>query len=176
MTLQIEIVSQEALTPAQQQAIVDLCSLAYQHPFAETLAQFEQRTHVLAWHDNQLVSHALWIPRQLLYNDLPLASAYVEAVATHPEHEGRGYASALLRRLAEAIAPAYQIGALSPSDPAFYSRLGWELWRGPLFMLQNGALVATPDDEAMILRLPQTPAELSLEGRLTAEWREGDVW
>lgn len=176
MTLRIEIVAQEALTSAQQQAIVDLCSLAYQQPFADVIEQFQQRTHVLAWLGNQLVSHALWIPRRLLYNDTPLASAYVEAVATHPEHEGRGYASALLRRLAEAIAPAYQIGALSPSDPAFYSRLGWELWRGPLFMLKNGELVETPDDEAMILRLPQTPADLNIEGKLTAEWREGDVW
>lgn len=176
MKLQIDILPQDVVTPAQQQTIVDLCSLAYQHPFAEVIEQFQQRTHVLAWHDGQLVSHALWIPRRLFYNDKPIESAYVEAVATHPEHQGHGYASALLRCLAEAISPLYQIGALSPSDPAFYSRLGWELWRGPLFMLKNGELVETPDDSAMILRLPQTPADLDIEGRLAAEWRIGDVW
>jgi len=70
---------------------------------------------------------------------------------------------------------AYDIGALSPSDPAFYARLGWELWRGPLAVATDAGITPTPDEEVMILRLPKTPP-LDLHGTLVAPWRPGDVW
>ena len=70
---------------------------------------------------------------------------------------------------------AYDIAALSPSDPAFYARLGWELWRGPLAVATDAGITPTPDEEVMILRLPKTPP-LDLHGTLVAPWRPGDVW
>jgi GNAT superfamily N-acetyltransferase len=173
-SLQIKIFPYASLTQSLYRAILALCTRAYGDGFSEILALFEDPTHVVAELDGELVSHALWIPRILTYNGAPLLSAYVEAVATEPRYQGRGYASAVLRALAEAIT-AYDIGALSPSDPGFYARLGWESWRGPLAVATADGITPTPDEDVMILRLPKTPP-LDLRGMLVAPWRPGDIW
>jgi aminoglycoside 2'-N-acetyltransferase I len=171
----IAVIAQQELSPLQRAEIVELCSQAYQEDFSSIVQlPYDRPFHVLAYANGDLVSHALWFTRILNYNGIPLRSAYIEAVATQPAYQGRGYASMLLRSLASAIA-SYDIGALSPSDPAFYSRLGWELWRGDLFAVTDVDTVATPEYRVMILRLPRTPA-LDLTGNLAAPWREGDIW
>jgi aminoglycoside 2'-N-acetyltransferase I len=82
----------------------------------------------------------------------------------------------LLRALVPLLAD-YDVGALSPSDPAFYERLGWELWRGPLSVRTATGLEASDSEEqAMILRLPRTPEALDLTAPLSVEWRPGDAW
>jgi len=53
--------------------------------------------------------------------------------------------------------------------------LGWELWRGPLYIRTAEGPLATPSAEVMILKLPRTPP-LDLEAALSAEWREGELW
>ena len=79
-----------------------------------------------------------------------------------------------MRRLAREIAN-YDLGALSTGTPEFYAPLGWEPWRGPLYVRQDGEARPTPDEEIMILRLPGTPP-LDLEAPLSCDWREGEVW
>jgi len=172
--LHIAIIARKDLTARQNAEITSLCSRAYGEDFSSILPLFDHPTHILAYANGDLVSHALWITRPLDYNDTRLQSAYVEAVATEPAQQGRGYASALLRRLASAITP-YDIGALSPSDPVFYTRFGWEVWRGPLYVATAAGSYPTPDDVVMILRLPRTPP-IDLQGKLTAPWRAGDIW
>jgi aminoglycoside 2'-N-acetyltransferase I len=169
------IIAQKDLNTTQRAEIVELCSRAYSEDFS-SIVQLpdDQPVHSLAYLNGNLVSHALWFTRLLDYNGIPLQSAYVEAVATEPAYQGRGYASILLRHLARAIT-AYDIGALSPSDPAFYARLGWELWRGSLFVAAEAEIAPTPEYRVMILRLPRTPP-LDLGGSLTAPWREGEIW
>ncbi len=103
-----------------------------------------------------------------------LRTAYVEAVATGQEYQGRGFATAVMKGVA-AWTGDYDLGALSPFDVAYYERLGWELWRGPLAIRTGNGLLPTPDEEAMILRLAGTP-NLDLSSRLTAEWRNGELW
>jgi GNAT superfamily N-acetyltransferase len=175
----IEVLSRGALTPARYDAILALCTRAYEEPFAEYLAPFGDATHVLATVDGELVSHAMWVPRTLTHRGTPLRCAYVEAVATEPTRQRRGHATRVLRALADAITD-FELGALSPSDAAFYARLGWEPWRGPLAVAtgdvaSGDAVTPTPDEEVMILRLPRTPA-LDLDGPLVAPWRPGEVW
>ncbi len=60
-----------------------------------------------------------------------LTTAYVDAVATLPVYQLRGYASAVMRGLAEGI-DDYEIACLQTDRVDFYARLGWEVWRGPL--------------------------------------------
>jgi aminoglycoside 2'-N-acetyltransferase I len=172
--LRIAIVAREDLPPRQHAEIAALCSRAYGEDFSSILPLFDHPTHILAYINGNLVSHALWITRPLDYNGTRLQSAYLEAVATEPTQQGRGYASTLLRRVASAIV-SYDIGALSPSDPAFYTRLGWEVWRGPLYVATKAGNYRTPDETVMILRLPRTPP-IDLQGTLAAPWREGDIW
>lgn len=163
------------LAGQQRQAIIDLCTHAYEEDFSSIFEALPGAVHVLGYHGGLLVSHAAWVTRWLQPAGLPpLRTAYVEAVATHPAHQGKGYASAVMRHLASQL-DDYDLAGLSPSDPAFYARFGWELWRGPLAIRTDGGLLQTPDEQVMVLRLPRTPA-LDLAAALTAEWRPGELW
>lgn len=174
--MQVEIVESAALTTGQRDAIVTLCTQAYEEPFGPYLADIGPGVHLLGRVDGQLVSHVMWVSRTLYVDDArPLQAAYVEAVATLPREQGNGYATRLMHAVPPLI-DAYDLGALSPSDEAWYARLGWEMWRGPLSVWRQGMLVATPDDEVMILRLPRTPAVLNVRAPMACDWRPGEVW
>jgi len=172
--LRIAVVPDTSLSPELYQEIVALCTHACGEDFAGILSLFAGATHVLGYLGDELVSHALWIPRTLTYNGMPLRCAYVEAVATEPRHQGHGYASAVLRALAAEISD-YDLGALSPAEPVFYTRLGWEKWCGPLAVFTLEGMIPTPDEDLMILRLPNTPP-LDLYGTMVAPWRAGEIW
>lgn len=163
------------LSPALRREILALCSRAFEIDYAPYLATFAEPTHVLAFLQGRLVSHALWITRWLQQGEGPLLrTAYVEGMVTEPALQGRGYGTAVMRRLAQEI-QGYDLGALSTSSVGFYARLGWELWRGPLFVRTAQGLKPCPEDRAMILRLPRTPP-LDIEGPLSVEWRPLEVW
>lgn len=170
-----EIIPAHALTSEQRQTILDLCTAAYAEDFRPYLDLMGDATHVIASVDGQWVSHAAWVTRWLQPAGYPLLrTAYVEAVATLPAYQERGLGSAVLRQLAAAIA-GFDLGSLSPSDPAYYVRLGWVLWQGPLAIRTDQGLLDTPGERVMILYLPHTPA-LDITSLLTAEWREGELW
>lgn len=81
-----------------------------------------------------------------------------------------------MRRLASEIADEYVIACLETERTAFYSRLGWEVWRGPLAGRDEHGLVPTPDQTGvMILQLGKTPA-LDLDRELTIECQPGRIW
>ena len=118
------------------------------------------------------------LERALQCGDGPaFKTAYVEAVATHSLHRREGYATTIMQRLQAEISRSFELGALSPSDIAFYERLGWELLEGPLFIRSSDGFMPSPkDEEVMVLRLPNTPTSLNVKSRLSAEWREMDLW
>ena len=122
-----------------------------------------------------MVSHAMWVTRWLQAgNQPPLRTAYVEMVATEPQFQGRGLASAVMRRLATAI-DDFEMGGLCPAEPMLYTKLGWVFWQGPLFIRTGEGLLSTTETQIMILRLSKTPP-LDLTLPLSAEWREGELW
>jgi aminoglycoside 2'-N-acetyltransferase I len=163
------------LSEQERYEVVALCSRAFETDYGAFLPTFIDATHILARRQGALVSHALWVTRWLQPEGLPpLRTAYVEAVATEEAYRGRGYATAVMQRLALEIKD-FELGGLSPAEQQLYSRLGWELWRGPLFIRTAGELMATPGEVIMVLRLPQTP-NLDLDAALSAEWREGELW
>jgi aminoglycoside 2'-N-acetyltransferase I len=172
--LTIQIIDGAGLPAATRAEIVRLCTAAYGEDFEPYLI-YPSPVHVLGYLGEALVSHAMWVTRWLQAGAAaPLRTAYVEAVATDPACQGRGYASAIMRRLAAEVVD-FDLAALSPSDEAFYARLGWERWRGPLAIRAAHGILATPDEEAMVLRLPATPP-LDLGAPLSAEWRDGELW
>jgi len=174
--LQIEIIQGPELTRDKRDNIITLCSHAFEENFEPLYNTFPNPTHLLGYQVERLVSHALWVTRWLQVDNNPvLCTAYVEAVATKKEYRTRGYATAIMNRLAQEIQD-YELGALSPFSVAYYERLGWELWRGPLYIRTDTGRVRTPrDGDVMILRTPNTPS-LDLYAPLSAEWREGELW
>ena len=101
-------------------------------------------------------------------------TTYIEMVATAKAYRNRGFATLVMKRLADEIRD-FDLGALSPFSVAYYKSLGWQLWEGPLFVRIGPGVIHTPQEEVMIFRLPQTP-KLDLNEALSAEWREGELW
>lgn len=175
--VQIQIRRNDQLSRPERAQLVDLCTAAYEEEFSGYFDLLPPDTmHVVLSLDGEPISHAAWVTRWLQAGQAPLLrTAYVESVATLPGYQRQGYGARVMRQLQSLIVD-YDLGGLSPSEPAFYEKLGWEMWRGPLFIRADGALLPTPDEQVMILRLPATPPALDLTAALSAEWREGEVW
>lgn len=133
--------------------------------------------HWLAEVDGAIVSHASVVSRRLEAGDRVLRTGYLEAVATSPAFERRGYGSMVVRAAGRYLLPRFELGALSTPVPGFYLRLGWEPWLGPTSVRTPDGPRRTEDDDGSIfvLRTPTTPP-LSLDGPLVCDWRSGDVW
>ena len=160
---------------AERAAIIALCEAAFDEPFDRLFDLLPGSRHLLVHVGDRLVSHGCWVTRWLQPTGLPaLRTAYVEAVATFPECEGRGYGTLVMARIAEETG-RYDLRALSPAVPEFYARRGWEVWRGPTAIRADGGLLATPGEEIMIARTARTPP-LDLDATISAEWREGELW
>jgi aminoglycoside 2'-N-acetyltransferase I len=171
----IQVCKGKDLLAEQLAEVYSLCSQAYEVDFKPILDSFLDPTHVLIYIDNILVSHALWITRWLQVDHLlMLRTAYVEAVATHPDFQRRGLGTRVMRAI-QAEIQEFDLGGLSPSDDRWYAKLGWERWQGPLFIRKKKKLLPTPGEDVMILRLPRTP-KLDLTTPLSAEWRHGELW
>ncbi len=134
-------------------------------------------THWLAEVDGAIVSHASVVSRRLEAGDRALRTGYLEAVATMPAFERRGYGSMVVRAAMKYLMPRFELGALSTSVPGFYLRLGWQPWRGPTSVRAASGVERTEDDDGgiFILRTPSTPP-LTLDEPLICDWRSGDVW
>jgi aminoglycoside 2'-N-acetyltransferase I len=175
MELRLEVIQASHLTSKQLAAIHALCNQAYEEDLTPLFATFIDATHVLGYYGKSIESHAMWVTRWLQAGDNPpMRTAYVEMVATGPSFQRRGFATAVMRRLADEISD-FDLGGLCPAEPELYAKLGWVFWRGPLFIRTPERVIITPDERVMILRLPNTPA-LDLELPLSAEWREGELW
>ena len=174
--MEIRVVPGDQLGATREQVFA-LCERAYLQDLRAIPGTFDSPTHVLGIVGGTVVSHALWITRWVAPGtSAPLRTAYVEWVATDPVYQRRGYASAIMRTLIGAIED-FQLAALSTWDSgqSLYARLGWESWRGPLFIRGPAGLLATPGETVMVHRLARSP-ELCLDDSLSAEWREGELW
>lgn len=195
----IERVSTGDLRPRVLGALVDLWAEAYREDLSRYFEDIGHGVHFIGRRGTDVVSHAMWVERKLYPQGLPpLRSAYVELVATRVAEQGKRFATAVMERVADEMRP-FDIGALSPAVPRFYERLGWEMWRGPLFVRGGDVPPApnsiatpdavltiktpdavltteTPDEFVMVLRTPNTPAELDLSAPLAVDWRRGEVW
>ncbi|HKY53735.1 MAG TPA: GNAT family N-acetyltransferase [Anaerolineales bacterium] len=173
--LKLEVVHANQLTSQQLAEIHALCNRAYGKDLGYLFRTFTDTTHVIGQWGSAIVSHAMWVTRWLQPgNQAPLRTAYIEMVATEPQFQHRGFATAVMHQLANAIHD-YELGGLCPAEPALYAKLDWVFWQGPLFIRTPDGLLSTPEENIMILLLPKTPP-LDLTLPLSAEWREGELW
>lgn len=175
----VTMLATEDLNAAQRSAIVDVCVAAHEDDeFRKLFTTYipSGGRHFLAHRGQELVSHAVVTTRWAQPEGQPLLeTAYVDAVSTLPMHQGRGYASATMNRLAAEIGD-YEIACLQTDLHGFYERLGWEVWRGPLAGRSEHGLVPTPEQRGvMVLRLARTPS-LDLDKQLTIERQPHRIW
>jgi len=167
----------EDLNTETRASIIHVCRIAHQKDDFIHLFSYipSGGIHVLAYREQELVSHAVATTRWLQPEGLPLLrTAYVDAVATLPAYQGQGIGSTLMRHLATVIAD-FELACLETERVSFYARLGWEVWRGPLAGRRATELLPTPDQQGiMILRLARTPP-LDVESLLVVEY-DGRIW
>ena len=176
-SIEMQVIAGHELSSAQRQELLALCSAAYGEDFSAYLEMLDPAMHLLLSADGAMVSHGAWVERELrAHGHGILRSAYVEAIATLPSQQGKGYGSLVLARM-PSLFGGYDIAVLSPSAEEFYRRLGWETWEGPLsYRSPEGEEIATPEERVMILRLPRTPARLDSRAALSVDWRPLEVW
>ena len=173
--LTLNVIKKQDVSENKYTEILDLCSGAYGVDFQSLLETFHDAVHVLGRCNGQLVTHALWVTRWLQYPGFqPWRTAYVEAVATDEKYRNRGFATQVMKRIAEEIGD-YDIGGLSTSAYDFYARFGWTSWKGPLSIRKDKEMISAPSDSVMVYRLRGTP-EINTEMPLSVEWREGELW
>jgi len=175
--MDIRVTPASAMPANSREAILDLLERAYGEDLRPLYATLVDPVHVVGMLGGAPVSHALWVTRWLSVDDgPPLRTAYVESVATDPLHRRRGHASRIMRALVKEIGD-YPLAALCASDEGepLYAAVGWERWRGPLFIRADPKPIATPHEVVMIHRTAHTPP-IDLAGRLSAEWRPGELW
>jgi aminoglycoside 2'-N-acetyltransferase I len=127
--------------------------------------------------DGEIVAHASVVQRELHVGGRPVRTGYVEAVATHPDRQGRGLGTRVMREVTSYIQERFGLGALGTGSHGFYERLGWLTWRGPTSVRTDDGTHRTPGEDGYILVLP-TPSSPSLDltVAISCEWRPGDVW
>ncbi|HWC27532.1 MAG TPA: GNAT family N-acetyltransferase [Solirubrobacteraceae bacterium] len=133
--------------------------------------------HALVWEDGELVGHASVVQRRLLHRGRALRAGYVEGVGVRADRRRRGHGAALMAALERVVRGAYELGALGATEQAarLYAGRGWKRWRGRLSALTPAGIVPTPGEEGCVYVLEQAAA-LDLDGELTCDWRDGDVW
>jgi len=141
--------------------------------------------HALAWLGDDLVAHASVVQRRLIHRPLDgsgqraLRCGFVESVAVRAGHQRGGLGSAVMEPLERVIEGAYELGALgaSAAGARLYRARGWQQWRGATWALTPEGRIRTAeeDDDIWVLQ-PDGGVVLDLEGDLTCDWRDGDVW
>jgi aminoglycoside 2'-N-acetyltransferase I len=133
--------------------------------------------HALVWDGPTLIGHGSVIQRRLLHRGRALRAGYVEAVAVRADRQGQGHGAAVMDALERVLRGAYDLGALGSTDEGagFYAARGWKLWRGPSSALTPAGVRRTADDDGC-LYVFELAEPLDLDGELTCDWRDGDVW
>lgn len=133
--------------------------------------------HALIMHRGALIAHGAVVQRRLLYGGVALRCGYIEGVAVQQDWRGQGLGHAVMDALEQVIRGAYEVGALSASEPSerLYRPRGWLHWRGATSVLSPTGPVRTPGDDGSVFVLPVS-LDLDPGADLACDWRGGDVW
>ena len=179
--MRIRRLSTSDLRPREISAIRDLLDTAFAI-HAVTYADDDWSNalggrHFLLDDEGVIVSHAAVVERELQTAGRRLETGYVEAVATLPSRQGRGYGSRIMAAVEEHVDRSFELGALSSAGTTLYARRGWLPWLGETYVRRDAGLIRTPgDDDALYVRPTPASPELDLSAPISCEWRPGDPW
>lgn len=133
--------------------------------------------HVLAIDDGVILSHAAVVPRVIEADGRSYDAGYVEAVATQPDRQREGIATAVMETAGDVIRHEYEIGVLATGDHGFYEQLDWLRWQGPSYVRTADGERRTEDDDdaVMVLRFGSSTG-IDVHSAIVCEQRSGDVW
>lgn len=174
-------VGSEGLRPDEVTALADLFDAAWRNKSGVFTAEDREHAfggmHFFIEEQGKILAHASVVARELHVEGQVLNTGYLEAVATLPAHQGRGYATTLMTATGAYLDERFELGALSTGIAAFYERFGWSVWKGPTFCRTDQGLVRTADDDgAVMVRLTPSSPTLDLSAPISCNPRSGDVW
>jgi aminoglycoside 2'-N-acetyltransferase I len=125
--VRIRELKSDDLRPREISAIRDLLEAA----FADQEEGFGEEDwghalggrHFLLEDEGVIVAHAAVVERELQTGGHRLAAGDVEAVATLPSRQGRGYGSSLMGAVEDHVDRAFRLGALSSAGTTWAPRL-----------------------------------------------------
>lgn len=166
--MKIEFLEMKQLSQAQTEALTTLRRTVYPPEVIETLpARFftwaSPQWSVFLWDSDELVARVGLLVRDISDNGTTKRIGGIGGVMTHPNRQGKGFASTAMREAAERfrsdLGVAYALLFCRPHLVAFYSRMQWKPFKGQVFVEQptgkiefsaNGAMVLDIKEEAPI--------------------------
>jgi hypothetical protein len=111
---------------------------------------------VLGWTaEGRLITHVGIVTREGTLDAVPVKIGGIGSVKTHPQAQGRGYASAALRRAATALEDDHHVDfsllVCQEQLLPFYERLGWLSFPGRLIVEQPGGSIVFTVNHPMVL-------------------------
>jgi predicted N-acetyltransferase YhbS len=192
MTLRIR-----AARPGDLPQIYEVLEAAFDVPM-ELFVDQTERDSTLRWRhvrvaelDGRIVAHVRIFARTMLVRGVPVRAGGVGSVATLPQHEGNGYATALLY---DAIHQMHRLGMsaayLFTGRVGFYERVGFRVVRQPGFRAVAREAASLAGDEMYRVRPIEeadAPALLRIYRAATAGttgaiartpriWRDAQTW
>ena len=135
--------------------------------------------HVVVTEDGTLLGHASVVARTLRHGGEVFDTGYVEGVAVHPDHQGRGLGRILMEQAEAVIDARHDVGALNAVEAAseFYARRGWQIWDGPtLARTLTGDTIDTNDPADRIFLFVSRATTFAAHRPIICDWRDGDLW
>jgi aminoglycoside 2'-N-acetyltransferase I len=136
--------------------------------------------HVLIIENADLLAHASVVTRTLRYDGDCFTTGYVESVAVHPGHQGRGMGSVIMDHAEAIIRARHELGALNAVQTAapFYAARGWQHWKGHTQADTPDGVIDTydPDDRIFLLSTTGALLQVSASAPIICDWRPGELW
>lgn len=175
---QVRVIASDELSGVESARLRELLDDAFEQTFTED--DWEHALgglHAIVTLNREPVAHAAVVARDIEVGRRRFRCGYVEAVATAPAAQGKGYGSQAMSAVTDLVRRGFELGALSTGRHRFYERFGWERWQGPSFVIRGGQRVRTPDEDGgiMVLRFGGS-VDIPLTCPIACQSRRGDDW
>jgi aminoglycoside 2'-N-acetyltransferase I len=158
--MNIELAEAGKLSVQQEKALDQLGEAVYPPEVAASLpgksvTWASPQWSLLLWEQEELVTHAGLLVREILQDGTMRRIGGIGGVATHPAKQGRGFASQAMREAAKRFdtdfAVSYALLFCRSQLVPFYERLLWKPFMGKVFVDQPEGKVEFTVNGAMVL-------------------------
>jgi len=163
--MKIEFAAADQFSQIQKESLKQLRAAVYPAAALATLigkdvAWASPQWSVLVWDEDELVSRVGLIRREINSNGETKTIGGIGGVMTHPQRQGKGYASEALRETVRIFHDEWQVAyALlfyGSRVNEFYKRLQWQLFEGQIFVQQPKGKIEFTVNKAMVLDVKES--------------------